>query len=110
MISSHLVSKLSRRAGLPQQESDDHVVLPASLTDLSATYNIIEARSASAPRWDFAWHSPNEETREKKLLEHPNTIRSDSSWDVAENTSASDGDFLAEAALKVRHLDNSTVA
>lgn len=80
-------------------QATQSTVLPASVEDLEAAYDVVE-KVPTAPPWDFMWSVIAEEGREKQFAQHaftadvgdmPPTAPYDSEWIQ-----------IADAAVKVR--------
>lgn len=84
--------------GFAQPRETAGLVLPPSLTQLLAEFDISEP-TTPAPAWDFMWNASVEEGREKRLLACPFTSSPDKP--LPANGSTTDADFIAESALKV---------
>ncbi|KAH8835939.1 hypothetical protein DL96DRAFT_1576137 [Flagelloscypha sp. PMI_526] len=94
------IDKNALRAGLPfLEQRQNSFTLPATLDELVQHYDILESRQGiSTPRWDFMWTQPQEEHRERKLLEDPISFHDTPLLHVEHLL---DSEPLAEAGLKM---------
>ncbi|EIW64510.1 uncharacterized protein TRAVEDRAFT_139409 [Trametes versicolor FP-101664 SS1] len=63
------IDKNAIRVGFVEVQATQSTVLPASVEDLEAAYDVVE-KVPTAPPWDFMWSVIAEEGREKQFAQH----------------------------------------
>lgn len=96
-LRSH-IDKNALRVGYaqPQENSNAELIIPNTVDDISAAFDVIEA-ATTGPTWDFMWNGVVEEGKEKRLTSQPFLYTLS---DLGE-TPIDDALAIAESALKI---------